>query len=341
MEKYNVAILGATGAVGTELLDILASRRFPVDKLKLLALEVGTTITYQGRDYLIEEATPEAFRDIRIAFFAGGPISKVMAPEAVKAGAVVIDNSSAFRLDPAVPLIVPEVNLDDLAGHNGIIANPNCSTIIMALAINPIRQHAGLKRVIVSTCQAVSGAGKAAVDELHGQLRALLDGREPAAAILPVAGLETHYPIAFNLIPQIDVFEAEGYTKEEMKLVLETRKIMHQPDLPITATTVRAPVLRSHSEFINLETRRKVGVEEARRLLAAAPGVEVLDEPGRQVYPMPAFTAGRDEVFVGRIREDPTIPTGLNIWVVGDQIRKGAALNAVQIAEQLIARRLV
>jgi aspartate-semialdehyde dehydrogenase len=341
MEKYNVAILGATGAVGTELLDILAGRDFPIGKLRLLALEVGTTVNFRGSDYPIEEATPEAFRDIQLAFFAGGPISKVLAPEAVKAGAVVIDNSSAFRLDPDVPLIVPEVNLDDLDSHNGIVANPNCSTIIMALAINPIHQSAGLKRVIVSTCQAVSGAGKAAVDELNGQLRELLDGREPQAAILPVASLNAHYPIAFNLIPQIDVFEDEGYTKEEMKLVLETRKIMHLPSLPITATTVRAPVLRSHSEFLNLETQRKLGVDEARRLLAEAPGVTVLDEPGRQVYPMPAFTAGRDEVFVGRIREDRTVPAGLNIWVVGDQIRKGAALNAVQIAEQLIARRLV
>ncbi|MDR7867022.1 MAG: aspartate-semialdehyde dehydrogenase [Sporomusaceae bacterium] len=341
MEKFNVAILGATGAVGAELLDILASRDFPIGKLKLLALEVGTTITFRGEDHIVEEATPEAFRDIQIAFFAGGPISKVLAPEAVKAGAVVIDNSSAFRLDTNVPLVVPEVNIGDLDKHNGIIANPNCSTIIMALAINPIHQHAELKRVIVSTCQAVSGAGKAAVDELNGQLRELLDGRQPSAAILPVAALGAHYPIAFNLIPQIDIFEDEGYTKEEMKLVLETRKIMHLPSLPITATTVRAPVLRSHSEFLNLETGRKLSVEEARRILVAAPGVSVLDEPDRQIYPMPAFTAGRDEVFVGRIREDRTIPAGLNIWVVGDQIRKGAALNAIQIAEQLIARRLV
>jgi aspartate-semialdehyde dehydrogenase (peptidoglycan organisms) len=341
VKKFNVAILGATGAVGSELLDILASRNFPIGELKLFALEVGTTITYQGEDYRVEEATPEAFRDVQIAFFAGGPISKVMAPEAVKAGAVVIDNSSAFRLDPAVPLIVPEVNLDDLAGHNGIIANPNCSTIIMALAVNPIHQHAGLKRIIVSTCQAVSGAGKAALDELNRQLRDLLDGREPGASILPVASLKEHYPIAYNLIPQIDVFADDGYTKEEMKLVLETRKIMRLPDLPITATTVRAPVIRSHSEFINLETQRKLPVAEARRILSAAPGVKVLDEPTRQIYPMPAFTAGSDEVFVGRIREDRTVPAGINLWVVGDQIRKGAALNAIQIAEQLIIGNLI
>lgn len=339
--KYNVAILGATGAVGTELLDILAKRDFPIDKLRLLALEVGTPITFNGREYVVEEATPEAFRDIQVAFFAGGPISKVMAPEAVKAGAVVIDNSSTFRLDPRVPLVVPEVNLGDLAMHNGIIANPNCSTIIMVLAINPIHRQAKLKRVVVSTCQAVSGAGKAALDELDGQLRDLLDGREPKAAILPVASGEKHYQIAYNLIPQIDVFGEDGYTKEEMKLVLETRKIMGLPDLPITATTVRAPMLRSHSEFINLEMEHRLTVEQAQKILADAPGVSLMDAPAGQVYPMPAFTTGRDEVFVGRIREDMTVPAGLNLWVVGDQIRKGAALNAIQIAEQLIAQRLL
>lgn len=341
MEKYNVAILGATGAVGTELLDILAKRDFPIGKLRLLALEVGTPINFRGREYLVEEATPEAFRDIQVAFFAGGPISKVMAPEAVKAGAVVIDNSSTFRLDPDVPLVVPEVNLDDLAKHNGIIANPNCSTIIMVLAINPIHRRADLKRVVVSTCQAVSGAGKAALDELNAQMRDLLEGRKAEAAILPVAAMEKHYQIAYNLIPQIDVFVEDGYTKEEMKLILETRKIMRLPELPITATTVRAPMLRSHSEFINLEMQHKLTVEEAQEVLAAAPGVALMDDPPRQVYPMPAFSAGRDEVFVGRIREDRTVPAGLNLWVVGDQIRKGAALNAIQIAEQLIAKRLM
>lgn len=341
MKKYNVAILGATGAVGTELLEVLAGRNFPIDRLRLLALEVGTPITFQGREYRVEEATPEAFRDIQVAFFAGGSISKVMAPEAVKAGAVVIDNSSTFRLDPDVPLIVPEVNLDDLGKHNGIIANPNCSTIIMVLAINPIFQKAGLKRVVVSTCQAVSGAGKAALDELNAQLRDILDGRKPTAEILPVASMARHYPIAYNLIPQIDVFVDEGYTKEEMKLILETRKIMNLPELPITATTVRAPMLRSHSEFINLEMQHKLTVEDAQKVFAGAPGVALMDDPDSQLYPMPAFTAGRDEVFVGRIREDQTVPAGLNLWVVGDQIRKGAALNAVQIAENLIAKHLI
>ena len=341
MERYNVAILGATGAVGTELIKVLKQREFPVGHIKMLALEVGSKVRFQGSDYEVEEATPEAFRDIQIALFAGGAVSKELAPAAVKAGAVVIDNSSAFRMDPDVPLIVPEINPGDMDAHNGIIANPNCSTIIMVLSINPIHQRAGLKRVVVSTCQAVSGAGKAAIDELHNQLRSLAAGQEPTAQILPVAALGEHYPIAFNLIPQIDVFTDDGYTKEEMKLVNETRKIMHLPDLPVSATTVRAPVLRSHSEMINLELHKKLTAGEARDILAKAPGVIVRDDPERQVYPMPSFVAGLDEIFIGRIREDFTLPAGLNLWVVGDQIRKGAALNAVQIAEQLIKRKLL
>lgn len=341
MKKYNVAILGATGAVGAELLKIMEQRRFPFGKLKLLALEVGSRLSYMGHDYTIEEATPEAFKDVQIAFFAGGPIGKTLAPEAVKAGAVVIDNSSAFRLDPAVPLVVPEVNATDLENHQGIIANPNCSTIIMMLAIHPIHQHVNIKRVVVSTCQAVSGAGKAAVDELTSQCAALLNGQKPVANILPVASLAEHYPVAFNIIPQIDIFVEDGYTKEEMKLVHETRKIMHCPDLPISATTVRVPVLRSHSEMINLELSKSLTAEEARNILRQAPGVIVQDDPGAQVYPMPAYVAERDEVFVGRVREDRTVTAGLNLWVVGDQIRKGAALNSVQIAEELIRRNLI
>lgn len=341
MKKYNVAILGATGAVGTELLKILESRSFPVDQLKLLALEVGTVIPFKGKDYVVEEATPEAFKGVDIALFAGGPISKVLAPEAVKAGAVVVDNGSAFRLDPNVPLVIPEVNPEDLDKHQGIIANPNCSTIVMVMALDPIYKQAGIKRVVVSTCQAVSGAGKAAIDELNTQLSEIAAGKEPTANILPVGSMDIHYPIAFNLIPQIDIFYDDGYTKEEMKLILETRKIMHLPDLPITSTTVRVPVIRSHSEFINVETEKKITVEQAKQILAEAPGVSVLDNPVNQEYPMPAYTSGMDDVFVGRIREDKTVPAGLNLWVVGDQIRKGAALNAVQIAEKLIERNLV
>lgn len=341
MKKYNVAILGATGAVGTELLNILEARNFPFRELKLLALEVGTVVPFMGKDYVIEEAKADAFKGIDIALFAGGPISKVMAPEAVKAGAVVIDNGSAFRLDPEVPLVIPEVNPEDLDKHHGIIANPNCSTIIMVMALHPIHQAAGLRRVVVSTCQAVSGAGKAAIDELNSQVQDILAGKEPKAGILPVGSLEKHYPVAFNLIPQIDVFYDDGYTKEEMKLILETRKIMHLPDLPITATTARVPVIRSHSEFINVETEKKLTVSKAKNILSDMPGVIVKDDPSRQEYPMPAFTSGLDEVYVGRIREDHTVPAGLNLWVVGDQIRKGAALNAVQIAEKLIERNLI
>ncbi|MEN6565347.1 MAG: aspartate-semialdehyde dehydrogenase [Veillonellales bacterium] len=341
MKKYNVAILGATGAVGTELLRILESRKFPFNELKLLALEVGTVIPFMGKNYTVEEANAEAFKGIDIALFAGGPISKVMAPEAVKAGAVVIDNSSTFRMDPQVPLVIPEVNPEDLDRHHGIIANPNCSTIIMVMALNPIHQQAQLRRVVVSTCQAVSGAGKAAIDELNNQARDILAGKEPQASILPVGSLEKHYPVAFNIIPQIDVFHEDGYTKEDMKLVNETKKIMHLPDLRITVTTTRVPVIRSHSEFLNIETEKKLTVPETKEILAKAPGVIVKDNPAKQEYPMPAFTSGLDEVFVGRIREDNTVPAGLNLWVVGDQIRKGAALNAVQIAEKMIERNLI
>lgn len=341
MKKYNVAILGATGAVGTELLRILEERKFPLNQLKLLALEVGTVIPFQGRDYVVEEATAKAFEGVDIALFAGGSISKVMAPEAVKTGAVVIDNSSTFRMEPTVPLVIPEVNPEDLEQHHGIIANPNCSTIIMVMALNPIHQQAQLRRVVVNTCQAVSGAGKAAIEELNNQARDILAGKKAQASILPVAGLEKHYPIAFNIIPHIDIFYGDGYTKEDMKLVSETRKIMHLPDLRITVTTTRVPVIRSHSEFINIETEKKLTVDETRKILAKAPGVIVQDDPARQEYPMPAFTSGLDEVFVGRIREDNTVPAGLNLWVVGDQIRKGAALNAVQIAEKMIERKLI
>jgi aspartate-semialdehyde dehydrogenase len=298
MEKYNVAILGATGAVGSELLNILESRKFPLGQLKLLAQEGGAVIPFMGRDYVVEEATGDAFKDIQVAFFAGGPMSKVMAPEAVKAGAVVIDNSSAFRLDPDVPLVVPEINASDLDEHKGIIANPNCSTIIMTLAISPIHQQAELKRIIVSVCQAVPEAGIVTVQ----------DG---------------------------------DYAKEEMETVQEARKVMHLPELAITATTMRAPVFRSHSEVINLETKGKLTAGEARGILARAPGLIVQDVSHQQLLPMPAGAAGQNEVFVGRIKEDLTVPAGLTLWVIGDQIRKGAALNAVQIAEQLITRNLI
>ncbi|MFZ3171278.1 MAG: aspartate-semialdehyde dehydrogenase [Carboxydocellales bacterium] len=331
MKKYNVVIIGASGAVGHELVKILAERNFPLDQLRLCATarSAGKVMPYQGKNYVVEETTGDSFNGMDIALFAGGAASKEFAHEAVQRGAVVIDNSSAFRMDPQVPLVVPEVNPEDVKLHKGIIANPNCSTILMVVALKPIHDAAGIKRVVVSTYQAVSGAGIEAIDELTAQTGAVLAGQ--------------HYPpqvfahqIAFNLIPHIDVFGELDYTKEEWKMVYETQKIMHADSIAVTATTVRVPVYRSHSESINIETNKKLTAEQAKKLLAAAPGVIVLDDPSDKKYPMPLYTSDRDEVFVGRIREDNTIENGLNIWCVADQIRKGAATNAIQIAELLI-----
>ncbi len=331
MRKYNVAIVGATGAVGQELLNILDERKFPLGELRLLATarSKGKEIEFQGKTYVVEETTPDSFNGMDIALFAGGKASLQFGPEAVKRGCVVIDNSSNYRMDPDVPLVVPEVNPEDVKQHKGIIANPNCSTIIMAVPLKPIHDQAGIKRVVVSTYQAVSGAGKAGIEELTEQTRAILEGKEyPPNAFL--------HQIAFNLIPHIDVWQEGDYTKEEMKMVKETQKIFHQPDMKITATTVRVPVYRSHSESINVETERKLTAQEARELLANAPGVVVLDDPQNNIYPMPVDTSHKDEVFVGRIREDNSHDSALNLWVVGDQIRKGAATNSVQIAELVI-----
>jgi aspartate-semialdehyde dehydrogenase len=278
---------------------------------------------------------------VQIALFAGGAASKALAPEAVKRGAVVIDNSSAFRMDPNVPLVVPEVNPLAIHEHQGIIANPNCSTIIMAMALKPIYDKVKIKRIIVSTYQAVSGAGKEAIDELDEQVKATIDKRPVVANILPSASLPKHYQIAFNLLPQIDVFLENGYTKEEMKMVHETHKILGDSTIGISATTVRVPVYRSHSESINLELEGPLTVEEAKALMDAFPGVIVEDNPDEMIYPMPLYTSDRNEVFVGRIRKDTSVPHGLNMWVVGDQIRKGAALNALQIAEYMIEQNLI
>lgn len=343
MRKYNTAILGATGAVGQEFLQLIAERNFPFQNLKLLASErsAGKKIEFLGQAYTVEEATPDSFKDVEIALFAGGAASKTFAPEAVKRGAVVIDNSSAFRMDPAVPLIVPEVNPEAIKNHKGIIANPNCSTIIMVMALKPIYDAVKIKRVVVSTYQAVSGAGKEAIDELNSQVRAIAANRPVEAKILPSASQPKHFQIAFNLLPQVDVFLDDGYSKEELKMVLETQKILDDPNLAVTATTVRVPVFRSHSEAVNLELAGPLSAAEAKKLLAAFPGVIVEDDPSKQVYPMPLYTSGRDEVFVGRVREDNTVAHGLNLWVVGDQIRKGAALNALQIAEYMIEHKLI
>ena len=338
MRKYNVAILGATGAVGQEFLQLIAERNFPFADLKLLASErsAGKKIEFLGKEYTVEEATADSFKGVEIALFAGGSASKTFAPAAVKHGAVVIDNSSAFRMDPEVPLVVPEVNPEAIKDHKGIIANPNCSTIIMVMALKPIHDAVKIKRVVVSTYQAVSGAGKEAIDELNDQVKAVAENKPVEAKILPSASLPAHYQIAFNLLPQVDVFMDDGYSKEELKMVQETQKILADPSIAVTATTVRVPVFRSHSESVNLELSGPLSAAEAKKLLAAFPGVVVEDDPSRQVYPMPLTTSGRDEVFVGLIREDGTVTHGLNLWVVGDQIRKGAALNALQIAEYMI-----
>ena len=338
MKKYNVAILGATGAVGQEFLNLIEERNFPFAELKLLASKrsAGKKIQFMGKEYTVEEATDASFEGVDIALFAGGAASKTFAPAAVKAGAVVIDNSSAFRMDPEVPLVVPEVNPEAIASHKGIIANPNCSTIIMVMALKPLYDVSKIKRIVVSTYQAVSGGGKEAMAELEEQVKAINEGREVVANILPGASLAKHYQIAFNLIPQIDVFKENLSTKEEMKMIDETKKIMSDDSLRITATTVRVPVYRSHAESVNVEFEDEISVEKAREVLAAFPGVTLTDNPDEQVYPMPLETSGKDDVEVGRIRKDYSIDNGLNFWVCGDQIRKGAALNALQIAEYMI-----
>lgn len=331
MKQYNVAIVGATGAVGQEFLKILAERKFPVGNLKLLATSrsAGKIINWQGQDYQVEETRTEAFAGMDIALFAGGSASTEFARAAVESGAVVIDNSSAFRLNPDVPLVVPEVNPEDVKWHKGIIANPNCSTIIMAVALKPLHDAGTIKRVVVSTYQAVSGAGREGIDELEAQIGQLTRGEDTQPKVFP-------YQIVSNLIPRIDVFQDGDYTKEEWKMVKETQKILHADTMAITATTVRVPVFRSHSESVNVETETKLSAAEAKAILAKAPGIVVIDDPAQDRYPMPLQAADTDEVYVGRIREDFSIPNGLNLWVVGDQIRKGAATNAIQIAELLI-----
>lgn len=343
MKKYRVAILGATGAVGQEFLNLIEERKFPFAELRLLASSrsAGKKIAFMGREYTVQEATADSFEGIDIALFAGGSASKEFAPYAVKAGAVVIDNSSAFRMDPTVPLVVPEVNPEAIRQHKGIIANPNCSTIIMVMGLKPLYDLAKIRRIVVSTYQAVSGAGKEGMAELEEQVAALSSGKEPAANILPVGSLPKHYQIAFNLIPQIDVFMDNLYTKEEMKMIDETKKIIGDDALRITATTVRVPVYRSHAESVNVEFESEISLDAARQALAAFPGVILHDNPAEQEYPMPLFTSGRTDVEIGRLRRDESTDHALNFWICGDQIRKGAALNALQIAEYMIAHELI
>lgn len=332
----NVAVVGATGAVGLEMINILEDRDFPVDELRLLASKrsQGKKLKFRGRDIIVQELTNNSFKNIKIGLFsAGGSISKEFAPFAVKSNTIVIDNTSAFRMDTEVPLVVPEVNSKDIQNHKGIIANPNCSTIQMVLVLKPLHDEAVVKRVVVSTYQAVSGAGLKAIEELEKETRCILNNDEKyKRSIFP-------HQIAFNALPQIpqsNAFEENYYTTEEMKMTNETKKIMGDDNIRVTATTVRIPVYRGHSESVNVETERKITREKAIELLSGFPGITVIDDPSNQMYPLAAYAAGKDDTFVGRIREDNTIANGLNLWIVSDNLRKGAALNAVQIAEKLL-----
>jgi aspartate-semialdehyde dehydrogenase len=336
-KTVNVAILGATGRVGQELLQVLEERNFPIGELRLLASarSKDTTITFRGKDYPVIEPSKDAFKGIDIVLAsAGEEISKHFAPIAVEAGAVVIDNSNAYRMDPKVPLVVPEVNGAALSSHKGIIANPNCSTAQLVVVLQPLHEAAGLKRVIVSTYQSVSGAGKEAIDELEAQTHMLLHEKEAEPAVFLKQ-------IAFNLIPHIDKFLDNGYTKEEMKVIQETRKILDLPDLPITCTAVRVPVVIGHSESVTVDLERPLSPGQAREVLAASDVIEVWDDPSQNVYPTPIDAAGEDPVYVGRIRHDTSSHNGLNMFVVADNLRIGAALNAVRIAEYLLKHDLL
>jgi aspartate-semialdehyde dehydrogenase len=332
-KQFNIAVVGATGVVGNQMIRCLEERQFPIKSIKLLASSrsAGRKIRFKGNDIEVHELTEKVFKGFDIALFsAGGETSKKFAPLAAKDGCIVVDNSSAWRMDPKVPLVVPEVNPLAISGYTkkGIIANPNCSTIQMVVPLHTIYQTYGIKRVVVSTYQAVSGTGKKAIDELLNQTRAMLNFLETQNQIYP-------HRIAFNCLPHIDVFLDNGYTKEEMKMVHETRKILGDPNMAVTATTVRVPVFYGHSESINVETLKPITAEAVKSLFKETPGVEVVDDPDKNAYPLAIHAAGRDSILVGRIRDDESISNGINMWVVADNIRKGAATNAVQIAEIL------
>lgn len=344
-DGLHVAVVGATGAVGQQMIQTLVNRSFPFKKLTLLssARSAGKKVLVNGEEYTVQEAKPESFEGVDIALFsAGGSVSKELAPEAVKRGAVVVDNTSAFRMDPEIPLVVPEVNESDLHQHNGIIANPNCSTIQMVVALEPIRQKYGLKKVLVSTYQAVSGAGAVAIEELREQTKAIINNESFEPRVLPVKGDQNHYQIAFNAIPQIDKFQENGFTFEEMKMINETKKIMHMQELPVAATCVRLPVEVGHSESVYFEIEAEgITAADIKALLSSAPGVVLQDDPEQQIYPMPANCVGKNDVFVGRIRKDLDEENGFHMWVVSDNLLKGAAWNSVQIAESLLSLGLV
>jgi aspartate-semialdehyde dehydrogenase len=335
-KPLSVAVVGATGVVGGTMIRMLLEREFPFGELRLLASarSTGTELDVAGTKHPVREATPEAFEGVDIALFsAGGDTSKALAPEAVRRGATVIDNSSAWRMDPAVPLVVSQVNPDDLAWHAGIIANPNCSTMQLVPVLMALRDAVGLERVIVDTYQAVSGTGGKAIDELQGQIDAHVGGQQMKSDVYP-------HQIAFNALPQVDVFLDNGYTKEEWKVVTESRKILHLPDLRVSCTAVRVPVFVAHSEAVHVETTDPINPDRARTLFAAVPGVVVQDDPATSTYPLATAAAGTDEIYVGRVRQDPSIDggRGLAFWVVSDNLRKGAATNAVQLAELLVDR---
>ncbi len=337
-KKFTVAIAGATGAVGELLIQVLEERNFPVGEMIYLASSrsVGRKLKWRGKEIAVRELTKDAFEGVDIAMFsAGGGRSVEFAPAAVEAGAVVVDNSSAFRMEPDVPLVVPEVNAEDIGDYTkrGIIANPNCTTIIMIMALKPLHDYGKIKRVVVSSYQSTSGAGARAMEELMSQARSWAAGDALEVSAFP-------YPILFNLIPHIDDFTENGYTKEEMKMHNETRKMLHDDDIQVSATCVRVPVLTAHSEAVYIESEKEITPEKARELISAAPGIEVLDDPAQLKYPMPIDVAGGDTCYVGRIRKDFSTANGLTFWVVGDQLRKGAATNAVQIAEVLAQKYL-
>ena len=340
-KKYTVAVVGATGAVGTKMLELLQEVNLPIERVKALASKrsAGKTLAFKDQVLTIEELTADSFEGVDIALFsAGGGISEIFAPEAVKRGAVVIDNTSHFRMVPGIPLVVPEVNPESLKTHQGIIANPNCSTIQMMVALEPLRQAFGLDKIIVSTYQAVSGAGAKAIAELENQVQEYLDGKpltELTATILPSGGDKKHYPIAFNALPQIDVFGEEGYTLEEWKMINETKKIMGDESIKVAATCVRVPIVNGHSESIYIELKEETTVQAIQEILAKAPGVELVDDPSQQHYPQAIDSIDQKGTFVGRIRRDLDNPKGFHLWVVSDNLLKGAALNSIQIAEKM------
>ncbi|WP_159884299.1 aspartate-semialdehyde dehydrogenase [Paenibacillus puerhi] len=335
---FNVAVVGATGAVGEQIIRLLAKRDFPIQELKLLssARSAGSKISFKGQEITVQEATADSFEGVDIALFsAGGDVSKALIPEAIKRGTVCVDNTSAFRMDPETPLVVPEVNIDKVSEHKGVIANPNCSTIQMVQTLKPLYDRYGISRVIVSTYQAVSGAGASAITEMLRQSREILDGQEVEPKILPVGSLPKKHQIAFNAIPQIDKFTDNGFTYEEMKMINETKKIMGDESLEVTATCVRIPVVYGHSESVYVELKSDFDVEEVKQLLADAPGLVLQDNAAEQEYPLATEATGKLETFVGRVRRDLSNPRALNLWIVSDNLLKGAAWNAVQIAEYI------